>query len=78
MKRATIVCTDRYGGRKLKGPVCRGQCEGLGVVPVKADDRNPVFRRLWLKAHKAKRHKCDGWHFVTCPRCGGTGKEPRR
>jgi hypothetical protein len=31
--------------------------------------------RLWREAHAlAGEHTCDGWHFVKCSECGGTGK----
>ena len=37
--------------------------------------------RAWWKAHaeearKTPRHEqdCDGWHFIQCALCGGTGK----
>jgi len=30
---------------------------------------------LWLRAHTAAgTHDCDGWHFVTCGDCGGSGR----
>lgn len=37
---------------------------------------------LWQKAHKAgnvikrfiHQFRCDGWHFVECKNCGGTGR----
>lgn len=39
--------------------------------------------RRWHEAHdKAQAEhcligkECDGWHFITCPDCGGTGKKP--
>ena len=51
--------------------MCNGQCEGTGIYP-ENDKTNP----LWQTAH-AKPHKepCDGWHFVKCPDCNGTGKK---
>jgi hypothetical protein len=30
------------------------------------------FRALWLAA-EAKQHAEDGWHFVQCPDCDGSG-----
>ena len=33
--------------------------------------------RLWREAHLKADHVCDGWHFVKCPDCGGTGKRKR-
>lgn len=74
-RRLNVVCVDRYSGRRYPGKrACRGPCEGMGWVPVKADNRNLKLRALWQKAHKAAgRHKCDGWHFVRCPECHGRG-----
>lgn len=38
--------------------------------------------KRWHEAHAASRHRgqdadgpCDGWHFITCPDCNGTGKQ---
>jgi len=30
--------------------------------------------RLWHEQHALSEHKCDGWHFIKCAECGGTGK----
>ncbi len=69
--------TDRYKALGIPYPdpatVCHGLCEGTGVVPIHRDDTDPVFKKLWLEA-EAKQHEDDGWHFVTCPACNGTGK----
>jgi hypothetical protein len=73
--RLKIIATDRYS--VLRHGSCNGPCEGTGWVPVKKDDRNPVLRKLWKQAHQRSRHKCDGWHFVKCPRCKGTGNANR-
>lgn len=74
--------TDRYQALGMPYPdpatMCKGPCEGTGVVPVTADDLSgPRFAALWHEAH-AKPHAetCDGWHFVVCPDCAGTGKRP--
>lgn len=68
---------DRYGGPNAVRPdpatLCLGQCEGMGRVPVDKDDTEEPFRTLWLEAEKEKPAE-DGWHFVTCPDCLGTGK----
>lgn len=74
MKKLNVVFTDRYGGNPpdLK-TVCKGQCEGMGVVPVYQTTKNPIFKKLWLEAEKIK-HEDDGCHFVKCPDCNGTGK----
>jgi len=31
-------------------------------------------RLAWSDAHFHQEHDCDGWHFVKCPDCGGTGR----
>ena len=75
----TLVFTDRYQALGMDYPdpktMCGGQCEGTGWVPVAKDDTEEPWRSLWAAAH-AKPHEepCDGWHFVKCPDCGGTGK----
>ena len=73
--------TDRYKALGIPYPdpetMCPGDCEGTGWVPIAAEDTDPVYRPLWEAAH-AKPHDepCDGWHFVTCPKCNGTGCRP--
>ena len=72
--------------------VCVGQCEGIGVVPVfcfseRMPDRrmgvvprraetDPRLVQLWIEAEKI-RPAADGWHFVKCPDCDGTGKKKK-
>ena len=84
-----IEITDRYAATGYPDPktVCRGQCEGMGRVPVYIsrgdyregdvcrpdDETDETFRTLWFDADEKERCK-DGWHFVQCPDCGGTGK----
>ena len=78
---------DRYTALGIPYPepatVCGGQCEGTGFVPIHGgnkfgactplgDDEEP-WRSLWLEAEK-KKPSDDGWHFVTCPECKGTGR----
>jgi len=67
--------TDRYQALGIPYPKCEcnGQCEGTGFVPVTKDDTEEPFRTLWLEA-EAKEPSDDGWHFVKCPDCNGTGK----
>ena len=69
--------TDRYKALGLPYPdpktVCKGQCEGIGRVPIHLTDADPAFRQLWLDAEREQPAK-DGWHFVVCPECNGTGK----
>ena len=70
--------TDRYQALGIPYPgvttMCEGQCEGTGTVPVASDDREEPFRTLWLDA-EAKSPADDGYHFVICPACNGTGKQ---
>ncbi len=65
---------DRYG-RNLPDlrTMCRGQCEGTGWIPVHRRERKQPLRALWLAAER-KKPTVDGYHFVRCPDCGGTGK----
>lgn len=68
---------DRYTALGIPYPdpetMCAGQCEGTGVVPISKDDMEEPYRTLWLEAESLK-HEDDGYHFVKCPDCGGTGK----
>jgi len=65
---------DRYGGNYPDtSSMCKGDCEGMGVVPVKLDDENEIYNQGWRDAEKEKPSD-DGWHFVKCKDCGGTGK----
>jgi len=67
---------DRYDMMGIKRPdpkdVCGGQCEGTGVVPVHVDEQEEPWRTLWLEAEKESPAE-DGWHFVICPDCNGSG-----
>lgn len=67
--------------------MCKAQCEGTGWVPVympEGDTREGGARsaltqedtaliELWHAA-ESERPTEDGWHFVKCPACEGTGK----
>jgi hypothetical protein len=73
------VVTDRYDALGMAPPdpatMCHGQCEGTGFVPVHPDmvgDIDPRLVQLWDDA-EAEDHSLDGWHFVVCPDCGGSG-----
>lgn len=72
-----IKIVDRYTALGIPYPnpktVCKGQCEGTGWLPIYMDEDNKVFKLLWNKAEK-KKHAKDGWHFIKCPDCKGTGK----
>jgi hypothetical protein len=68
--------TSRYDALGMNPPdpetMCKGQCEGTGWVPVAKDDTEEPFHTLWLEA-EATKPTDDGWHFVKCPDCAGTG-----
>jgi hypothetical protein len=70
--------TDRYKASGIPYPdpetMCPGQCEGTGSVPVARDDIEEPFHTLWLEA-EVKNPSDDGWHFVKCPDCNGTGSK---
>ena len=84
-----IEVTDRYAATGYPDPktVCLGQCEGTGRVPVYVsrgdyrigpwtrpdDETDEALRALWFAADEKDRSE-DGWHFVECPDCIGTGK----
>lgn len=67
---------DRYQALGIPHPepetMCKGDCEGLGVVPVVANDPSDIYRERWAEA-EAKEPTKDGWHFVKCIDCNGTG-----
>jgi hypothetical protein len=64
--------TDRYKALGIPYPnldtMCKGPCEGVGYYP-----ENDPTNRLWILAEREKPSD-DGWHFITCPDCNGTGK----
>jgi hypothetical protein len=72
-----IEITNRYIALEIPYPnpetVYKGPCEGTGFVPIDSGELNPILKRLWSEAEE-KEHSEDGWHFVKCPECGGTGK----
>ena len=71
------IGSDRYVALGLDQPdpttMCVGLCEGIGIVPVKHDEPPGQLRDLWMES-EAQEHSDDGWHFVQCPSCNGTGK----
>ena len=74
-----IEFTDRYQALGIPYPdpetMCKGQCEGTGFVPIARYETDPVFKALWEECHANPHDEpCDGWHFVKCPDCKGTGK----
>jgi DnaJ-class molecular chaperone len=61
-----------------------GQCEGTGYFP-----ENDQSSLLWQEAHAKSKHEfkeivdgkvieCDGWHFVKCPDCNGSGRRTNK
>lgn len=77
-KKIEYEFTDRYQalGIPYPGPgtMCKGQCEGTGYVPIAKNDDGQPWRDLWLKAEE-KSPSDDGYHFVVCPDCNGTGNK---
>lgn len=85
-----IVWADRYGaGGPDPETMCAGQCDGFGRYPAKFDDiqaslsgglsqQNAREAAHWEMAHRAPdAHpdgECDGWHFILCLTCLGSGK----
>jgi len=68
-----IEYSDRYGGVYPDiDTCCNGLCEGMGVIPVHKNDSDEAFRKLWKEA-EAENPSDDGVHFISCPKCRGTG-----
>lgn len=74
---AQVPFTHRYEALGMPLPdrdtMCLAECAGTGWVPVASDDMEEPYHSLWLEAEE-KQHADDGWHFVKCPICHGTGK----
>ena len=72
-----IEFTDRYKALGIPYPdsttMCKGQCEGTGWIPIHRDDTEEPCHSLWLEAEK-KSPTDDGYHFIKCPDCDGSGK----
>lgn len=70
-----IEISDRYSATGTPRPdpqtMCPGPCEGMGCVPVRADNADEAYRALWVAAEE-KLPADDGWHFATCQTCHGT------
>ena len=68
--------TDRYDALGILRPepedICQGHCEGVGWFPIKWESADAELRLLWVAA-EIRRPQDDGWHFVRCPECEGTG-----
>ena len=68
--------SNRYGGNwPDPATACGGDCEGMGTVPVQRDDTQERYRTDWLVCELLNPSK-DGFHFVTCLQCNGTGRKP--
>lgn len=82
----------RYGSGPDAFPdvstMCPGDCEGTGYVPINfrepapgeayfvySDEDEALYRDAWETAEALEPSE-DGYHFLTCPTCGGTGKAP--
>lgn len=87
--------TDRYKAMGIPYPdaktMCKGPCEGTGVVPIKGEgweqkqgvgglvsmggpsSMNVEYQKRWQAAEE-KEATDDGWHFVKCADCNGSGK----
>jgi hypothetical protein len=77
--RTVIEPTNRYQALGIPYPcpetMCTGPCEGTGVYPVKHGELTAEERVAWGAAEQANPTD-DGWHFIRCPDCGGSGKRP--
>lgn len=72
-----VEFTDRYAAIGMPYPnretMCLGECDGTGYVPIKkSHSLKEPWKSLWHAA-EAEDPAEDGWHFVTCPSCNGTG-----
>ena len=71
-----MIFTDRYKALGLPYPdpqtMCQGPCEGTGCYP-EDDPVDPAWQVEHAKEHE---EPCDGWHFLRCPDCNGTGLAP--
>lgn len=71
-----IEFTDRYGGRTpswLRG--CHGPCEAMGCYPQHEGDASmTAHERAEVARLRAECPTEDGWYFVRCPECDGSGR----
>lgn len=84
MEQGFMAGEDRYKALGIPYPdletMCVGDCEGTGIYPQNIQDPtiSTVELELWEVAHnRPNAHEdepCDGWHFIKCFTCNGTGK----
>jgi hypothetical protein len=72
-----IEWTDRYGGNYPNpATMCNGDCDGMGCYPHSINDPSSTDHEraeiARIQADLGVEH--DGWYFVRCPTCNGTGK----
>jgi hypothetical protein len=74
-----IGFVDRYGGNTpswLRG--CHGDCEAMGYYPVKFKEIQPGLTAYEVEQVKLQIERqgktSDGWCFIKCPDCHGTGR----
>jgi hypothetical protein len=66
---AALEFSDRYGGHYPDPEtVCDGDCEGLGVYPAHVGSEAEAI------AEQDAKPDPDGWAFIRCQSCFGTGK----
>ena len=58
--------TQSRGKKTLPVYVTKGSVRDW-ILWDEAHNRGNFVKRLWHK------YRCDGWHFVKCPDCNGTG-----
>jgi hypothetical protein len=85
-----VEFVDRYQALGIPYPdpetMCHGQCEGTGFIPVNfrepgpgdcyhvySDEKDALYRPLW-EAAEAESPSDDGYQFIKCPDCHGSGK----
>jgi len=78
-----VPVNGKYTNPRLYEPAFKG----LGGDPILLEVRPVIDRRYapaWWAAHQTAQREdpahteaCDGWHFVPCADCGGSGTVPR-
>lgn len=82
-----IEATDRYGGNwPDPSTVCEGQCDGMGMFPAydpaydvragEPDHCMPAKDDAEMIRQAGVTPGPDGYAFLKCRDCGGTGKKP--